>query len=308
MDMRIITSILLVSTILLSACTPAATPATPTEPPVPSISAPTSVPENTPETIGPGAGFRFSTYGIGTNPGPGYWVSVGQQMSSKFAGSHPEALWIAGNFMGEGMTYLSFHAETDDPHITSGYVDMNTQVLDLFDKHGFKVWLQVEPGDADMITLIDLVLNQYKHHPSVIGFGVDVEWYKSDGSPMGTPITDEEAQAWVQAVRKHNPKYRLFLKHWETRFMPPLYRDGITFIDDSQEFESFDAMLNEFRAWGKYFSPSPVGFQFGYPADRKWWSTMQDPAGEIGNALLADIPNTTSVFWVDFTVKEVFSP
>lgn len=271
-------------------------------------STPLPAPTSTPEPLTLGAGFRFSTYGIGSNPGPEYWASVGQEMSAKFPGSHPEALWIVGNFMGAGKTYLSFHAETDDPNITSGYIDMNAQVLDLFDQNGFKVWLQVEPGNADMLTLIDHVLNQYKHHPSVIGFGVDVEWYKSDGSPVGTPITDEEAQAWVNAIRAHNPNYRLFLKHWETDFMPPTYRDGIVFINDSQQFESFDHLMEDFTAWGEYFAPASVGYQFGYPADQAWWRELQDPPGEIGTRLVETIPNTTSLFWVDFTIKEVFPP
>ena len=297
------TSIVIVTSFLIS-CTPIQTsPATST--PTPTAIMP---PTNTLEPLTLGAGFRFSTYGIGNNPGPEYWLSVGRQMSAKFPNSHPETIWIVGNFMGDGKTYLSFHAEGGDPNIISGYVDMNDQTLDLFDKNGFKVWLQVEPANADMLTLIDLVLNQYKHHPSVVGFGVDVEWYKSDGSPLGTAITDAEAEAWVQAIRAHNPNYRLFLKHWETDFMPPTYRDGVVFINDSQQFQSFDQLIEDFSDWGKYFSPAPVGFQYGYPADKIWWKDLQDPPRAIGKALLEKIPNTTSLFWVDFTIKEIFPP
>lgn len=260
------------------------------------------------EQTGLGAGFRFSTYGPPRNPGPEYWLSVGQRMAAKFPDSHPEAIWIIGNFQGKGKTYLSFQAKSDDPNILSGYVDMNTAPLDLFDQNGVKVWLQVEPGDADMLTLIDLVLNQYKHHPSVIGFGVDVEWYKSDGSALGTPVTDEEAEAWVKAIRAHNPEYRLFLKHWEKDWMPPTVRDGIVFINDSQQFTSFEHMDEEFAEWGAHFAPAGVGYQYGYPADRGWWSALEDPAAEIGQAILAKSPNTVSLFWVDFTVLDVFPP
>lgn len=289
---------------VLSGCAAGLSPtATPTATPAPTLT-PTSTPD--PATVG--AGFRFSTYGIGSNPGPEYWLSVGQEMSSRFPNSHPEALWIVGNFLGDGMTHLSFHAQTDDPYINSSYVDLNEPTLSLFDQHGFKVWLQVEPANADMLKLIDLVLNQYKHHPSVIGFGVDVEWYKSDGSPLGTPITDEEAQAWVKAIRAHNPEYKLFLKHWEIDYMPPTYRDGIVFINDSQQFESFEHLVSEFAAWGEHFAPAAVGFQYGYPADKTWWKELQDPPGDIGKALLDKIPNTSSLFWVDFTVKEIFPP
>lgn len=291
--------------ITLTSCA-GARPAVDSPPPIATGTMPP--PTHTPEPPTLGAGFRFSTYGIGSNPGPEYWLSVGQEMSSKFTSSHPETIWIVGNFFGDGKTYLNFHAETDDPNVTSGFVDMNEQTLDLFDANGFKVWLQVEPANAAMLTLIDLVLNQYKHHPSVIGFGVDVEWYKSDGSPLGTPVTDEEAQAWVSAIRAHNPDYRLFLKHWEMEFMPPTYRDGVVFINDSQQFESFDRLIDEFSVWGAHFAPAPVGFQYGYPADRVWWQKLQDPPREIGDALLERIPNTASLFWVDFTIKEIFPP
>lgn len=255
-----------------------------------------------------GAGFRYSTYGPPRNPGPDYWVSVGERMSAKFPGSHPEAIWIVSNFMGKGYTSLSFHADTDDKYIVSTYADTNEDALTQFDKKGFKIWLQVEPADAGMLTLIDLVLKQYKHHPSVIGFGVDVEWYKSDGSPEGTPVTDAEAEAWVKAIRKINPKYQLFLKHWDPAWLPPTYRDGIIFIDDSQQFESFDQMKTEFAAWGQHFAPAKVGFQYGYPVDRAWWGNLSDPPADIGNAILANTPNTASLFWVDFTVLEIFPP
>jgi hypothetical protein len=256
---------------------------------------------------GLGAGFRYSTYGPQTDPGPEYWASVGEQMAARFPGAAPQGIWIVGNFTGNG-TYLSFPAETDDPFITHTYVDMNEEALSLFDARGVKIWLQVEPGNADMVTLIDLVLGQYGHHACVIGFGVDVEWYQSDGSAEGTPVTDEEAARWVEAVRRHNRGYLLFLKHWDTDWMPPTYRDGIVFVDDSQIFEDADQMIAEFADWGEHFAPAPVAFQYGYPADQPWWSEMDDPAGEIGSLILEDVPNTSALFWVDFTVLEVFPP
>jgi hypothetical protein len=263
-------------------------------------------PLNTPETS-LGAGFRYSSYGPAYNPGAEYWASVGEQMAAKFPNAKPATIWIVGILDGEG-TYLNFDCKTDDPNIHCGYVDINEQTLTLFDEKGFDVWLQVEPGNADVDELIEIVLNQYKHHPSVVGFGIDVEWYKSTNGPEGQPITDEEAKRWVAAIRKHNPDYKLFLKHWEKDWMPPTAREGIFFVDDSQQFESFDQMLNEFAAWGEAFAPAPVGFQYGYPADKVWWKNLQDPPQEIGQALIEKIPNTQGLFWVDFTIIEMFPP
>ena len=289
----------------MAGCSPV--PATETK------ASPTSVPTtitNTPEIESIPmleAGFRFSAYGPQFNPGPEYWASVGEDMAAKFSGAKPAALWIVGVLDAEG-TYLNFSCKTDDPNIRCGYTDMNEQTLTLFDEKGFGVWLQVEPGNASVDELIDIVLNQYKTHPSVIGFGVDVEWYQSTNGPQGEPISDEVAKRWVERIQTHDPNYRLFLKHWDQAWMPPTYRDGIFFIDDSQQFESFDAMVQEFTEWGNAFAPSSVGFQYGYPADRPWWKELQDPPKDIGQAILENVPNAQGLFWVDFTVLDMFPP
>ena len=149
-------------------------------------------------------------------------------------------------------------------------------------------------------------MSQYQHHPSVTGFGVDVEWYKSVDGPLGEPITDAEAERWVKAVRSHGNEYRLFLKHWEVDWMPPTYRDGIVFVNDAQQFDSLDALVADFAAWGAHFAPYPVGFQYGYPADKPWWRELEDPPGDIGRLLIEQIPDTSSLFWVDFSILDAF--
>jgi len=252
------------------------------------------------------AGFRYSTYGPAYNPGPQYWLSVGQRMAAKFPSASPQAIWIVGRLAGQG-TRLSFPGVSTDPYIQFAASDENEATLSLFDRAGLTVWLQVEPGEASLEELIHLVLNQYGHHPCVIGVGLDVEWYHSTEEPMGQAVTDAEAAAWVTAARSHGAQYRLFLKHWLIEMMPPTSRDGLFFIDDSQQFESLDQMIAEFVQWGQAFAPAPVGFQFGYPDDRKWWGGLADPAGEIGQRLM-DIPNLQGLYWVDFTVLDVFPP
>jgi len=284
--------------LILASCTSINAPQSPARTPQPDT--------NTPQ-FSLGAGFRYSSYGPSYNPGADYWASVGEQMAAKFPNAKPAAIWIVGGLDGEG-TYLSFGCEADDPNIHCGYADANEETLTLFEAKGFEVWLQVEPGNASVDELIDIVLGQYKHHPSVVGFGIDVEWYKSTSRPQGQPITDEEAKRWVAAVRKHNPEYQLFLKHWEIDWMPPAERDGILFVDDSQQFDSLGEMVSEFRYWGETFAPAPVGFQYGYPTDKVWWQELQDPPKDIGRALLENIPNTRGLFWVDFTVFDIFPP
>ena len=254
-----------------------------------------------------GAGFRYSEYGPDYNPGPQYWLRVGQEMAERFPGSEPETVWIVSRLKDDG-TLLNFPVEDAHPLIMGSETDENEAALDLFDRFGFRVWLQAEPGHAPVEELIDIILTRYGHHPSVVGFGVDVEWFESTEKPEGRPVTDAEAKAWLRAVRRHNPDYRLFLKHWEIGKMPPKFRKGLLFIDDSQILPSLEAMVDEFAEWGRAFAPAPVAFQYGYPSDRPWWSRLDDPPADVGRAILERVPNTEGLYWVDFTVLDLFPP
>jgi peptidoglycan/xylan/chitin deacetylase (PgdA/CDA1 family) len=234
-------------------------------------------------------------------------------MASYWPSSTPTGIWLIGEYL-----YGSQDCELEYPNPDPGTppppnivyeedppVD-HEAMLTYFDTHGIKVFLQVEPGDADVGTLIDLVLGHFGHHPCVAGFGVDVEWLKdADGK-----ASDAEAAAWESKVKSHNSAYRLFLKHWDAAYIPPTYRGDIIFIDDSQGFKPWkkglDKMVAEFSEWANYFYPNPVGFQIGYERDRQWWSKLANPPEDIGDALDAAIPNPMGVFWVDFTLREVF--
>ena len=92
----------------------------------------------------------------------------------------PSVVWIVGTVHGD-TCWLNFPAPSEDekhkyPNVLFSYRDANEAYLDLFDQHGVRVWLQVEPSGADVSTLIDMVLQRYSSHPSVVGFGVDGEW------------------------------------------------------------------------------------------------------------------------------------
>ena len=254
-----------------------------------------------------GAGFRYSVYGPDHNPGPDYWVRVGREMATRFDGAVPETIWIVSRLNGDG-TILSFPVADSHPLIEGSPTDDNEATLDLFDEAGFRVWLQVEPAHAPVEDLIHLVLDRYGHHPSVVGLGIDVEWFESTEKPEGRAVTDGEASAWLAAVRTHDSNYMLFLKHWEISKMPPTLRDGLLFVDDSQILPSLGAMVDEFAEWGRAFAPAPVAFQYGYESDRPWWSKLDDPPGDIGRAILARVPNAEGLYWVDFTVIELFPP
>lgn len=264
------------------------------------------------------AGFRASgilgSYPNREFPGPEYWEGAAKQMVENLSDYEPAGLWIVSLYLSDPKGYTMLNFPSDGAYPDSVYfrtIDQNEKWLSHFDTTDVKIWLQVEPGGADIDTLIPIVLNRYKHHSCVKGFGVDVEWYQTHSYSGGRKVTDEEAQRWEEKVKSIDPTYTLFLKHYSSKWMPSSYRGDICFVDDSQNFNwgssPFNNMLNEFKKWGESFAPNPVAFQFGYEADKNWWSTYNNPPKYIANKLDDQIPNCRGLFWVDFTICEVFT-
>jgi hypothetical protein len=96
------------------------------------------------------------------------------------------------------------------------------------------------------------------------------------------------------------------LKHFAIDRMPETYRDGVIFVDDTQIFESLEHCVAEEILWGNFFWPGTVGFQYGYEEDQFWWAELEDPVFDFTHALLDNVPNTVGVYWVDFTLYDVF--
>jgi len=255
------------------------------------------------------AGVRSSSYGIKPFPNPEKWHYAMDEMSKYCNSTTPSAIWIVGVLKDSNECYLQFPGDNKKyENVYFGDTDKHEEYLDYFDKQNIKVFLQVEPGSADVTNLIDLVLNRYKHHECVIGFGVDVEWYREiENRGWGVKVTDDLAKSWEAQVKSHNPNYRLFLKHWDRNWMPPTFRGDIIFVDDSQMLESFEKMLNEFVVyWADYFNPNPVFYQVGYLSDYKWWGKLNNPPKDIGMTIAQNIEQPCGFFWVDFTLRKIF--
>jgi hypothetical protein len=274
---------------------------------------PTPTPGTMPAAIR--AGLRSSDYGISPWPSPTWWVNSINSMAGRFSSiTRPTGSSILVVVEIDGMSGPGCWAHFPNPDggtypsVRFDATDEFEPILEAFDAANIKAWVQVEPSHCSMPMLIDLVLKNYSHHASVVGFGVDDEWYENKTSQVGKPITDAEAEAWVTQVKGYNSGYQVFLKHWLESQMPPTYRTGLVFINDSQGFRSLSAMVTDFAAWGAHFAGSPVGFQYGYTRDRKWWSRLADPPGDIGKAIMARTSNTSDLYWVDFSAYDIWPP
>jgi len=254
------------------------------------------------------AGVRASIYGVKPFPAPEKWKDMIFEMKSYFPSSKPVVIWIVGivkdkvncrlHFPSDGKTYKNIIFDKED---------LSEKYLDYFDKNGIDVFLQVEPADADVGTLMRLVLNRYGHNECVVGFGIDVEWYRENSHRgWGQKVDDETAKKWEEMLKKYNPNYKLFIKHWDLRWMPENYRGDIIFVDDSQQFKKFEQMKKEFAEWGKNFYPNEVWFQIGYPADKKWWNKFRNPPKLMGYNIASEIKQNVGILWVDFSLKDLF--
>ncbi|MFQ5439867.1 MAG: hypothetical protein ACE5DL_00230 [Nitrosopumilaceae archaeon] len=243
-----------------------------------------------------------------------YWIKMAQETSSRFPGSNPGGVLVIGEINGTSghatSTFLPFPKPAGSyPNVNFGITDKIEPLLDAYDSAGLKVYLQVESADADIPMLMNLIMTKYKHHPSVIGFGVDAEWYHEAHFPgWGRPLTDSEVNAWAVQVKTFDPDYSLLVKHWDWSHLSDARPDNVLFLTDSEEIGSLSDATKEYIAWIDHFEDSTVGFQIGYPSDKSWWSSMSDPASSIMNPVIAARPDADigAVFWVDFSVLEVF--
>jgi len=260
------------------------------------------------------AGARSSAYGIKPFPSPEGWTTALKTIAGYFPGSTPVGIWIVGRLDGR-TTGINMEFPRPDDGVDYGGLftfaesDKHEPFLNQFDANGIKVFLQVEPGFADVDRCIDLVLKQYQHHPSVIGWGIDVEWFnnaKTDGP--NAKATDQLAKDWEARVKSYNPKYRLFVKHFRQGDLPPAYRGDVVFVDDSQQFKTVDSFLAEYKEFAEFFYPNTVLFQIGYRADKTWWGGVAAPIPKtLGERLAAQTRQDCGIVWVDFTLRDVVS-
>ena len=132
------------------------------------------------------AGVRASSYGMsesfGSYPGVATMASIGEAMESCYAGSNGTFVLIVGVVDEYAWScHLDFPLSKKIDNAFGNSYDLYENYLTALDNAGYSVWLQVEPGNADLVELATEVMTHYGHHSCVKGFGIDVEWYKLEG-------------------------------------------------------------------------------------------------------------------------------
>ncbi|OUM67104.1 hypothetical protein PIROE2DRAFT_5480 [Piromyces sp. E2] len=151
-------------------------------------------------------------------------------------------------------------------------------------------------GRNDLVDLANIVLDKYGHHESVQGFGASLEWYYRNSKG--------DAEKVVNEIRKRNENYTFLAKHWNTKYLPENYTDGMVFALNPNTFEDLGHISAEFKHFAKSFSKSPVIFEIGYVGDRHIWK--DDPisfAKSIASSA-SRYNEHIGIIWTDFTMRE----
>lgn len=265
------------------------------------------------------AGIRISSYGMKRSfgednfPSPDMMTSFADKMASCYEGSTGAHILIVGTVSEKDWSCrLAFPLSHDIDRVTGRDEDYYEDYLSAFDKAGQEVWLQVEPGDADLVELAREVMSRYSHHSSVRGFGIDVEWYQPAGTDgYGTVLDEDTALEVLEAVQDIDPSYTVFVKHWDCSYLPEDI-DGLIYVNDSQGFHAdsdstaLERLADTFAGWAFLFDPCPVMFQIGYNADQRIWGVLDNPARDLGQAILdaCFTANDKGIIWVDFTLDK----
>lgn len=265
------------------------------------------------------AGSRVSSYGFGgvdSVPSPDQLAEIYMNMAEACSNATASAIWIVTGVQESDGTCIVEFLPPDgyaNDNMTFWRGDWHTPYLEKFDEIGAKIFLQVESGQANVEELISLVLDKYGHHSCVVGFGVDVEWYLSDGRAnyksayeptVDIPVTDSAVILWDSLIKEYNRKYRLFLKHWQPQQCGSGAISDVIYINDSQGHEKLGDLLNFYKNWSDYFTPNALGFQYGYARDSSWWKEYDDPFVTIADSIALTFPERElHYFWVDFTLN-----
>jgi hypothetical protein len=287
------------------------------QPPAP-IPRPVSAKSSSVETPAPAplyVGLRRSSYGLRKQNGDdGWWLSRAKTFATNFPGAQPLILQIVSNYQDDGSTEIefkrpeSYHGTTTNMTFRRGSKLNHEQALSAYDAQGVKAILQFEPGNADVAACFEMARLAFGHHPCVIGLAIDAESFRTKESTdqTGLPIPDADAQRWMEQILRFNPSWLLVLKHFESKHLPPKYRHPhLWFLTDSQEFPSQAEWMTDMREWEVAFKGLPLGVQFGYAKDQKWWAKAALPPVDLGRALLKELPNYRMFLWVDFTANRV---
>jgi len=175
-------------------------------------------------------------------------------------------------------TYIPF------PHPDSGYLRSSSQIdriepyLQKFDETDQKVILSIQSGRVDPFRLVQILLSRYGHHRCIIGINVDLEWKKTGEA---NHASNKERDAWLYAIKQHDPDLKLFLTYFRDHTHFPDDADDLVILFDGEGATQME-LLKQYKELSGHFNS--VGIYTGYRSSHPQTAPI--------DRILAAAPNT----------------
>jgi hypothetical protein len=233
------------------------------------------------------------------------WTTSAKTLAARFPGAHPVILHRCSSDRPDGTTRFGFPLPPGYRGSTSGLffrLDKfdHEQALTTYDHEGVSVILELRPASTDVLNCFEVALAAFGQHRCLLGFGIDVDAYRirESGDGVGLPITDADAQRWMERLLRFKPTALLVLKHFEPQYLPPTYRHpNLCLVTDDRGFASQAEWLKSFRDWHRALGEASLGAFYGSETDASWAGAIPQAPIALGRALLHEWPHSGVLLW-----------
>lgn len=214
------------------------------------------------------------------------WVAA----AKKFGGENAVVDLVVGQANVKGQCWLFFPVSeskvSDSKYIiSSSQTDLPGLYLQAADEADVKVILNLQPQKANVSELIDIVLDRYSHHASVVGINIDMEWKKTGRAYY---VSNEERDEWLRRVKSYDESYKLFLTYFLDYTYFPDDTDDLIVVYDGQG-GSQKNILRQYKELASHFRAA--GISTGY--------SSSTPPAATDEEILEVAPNTVYIVHTD---------
>ncbi len=236
---------------------------------------------------------------LGINPFPqnSEWLKFIDTLNSRVNKQlNNSILWLVASYSSRGVK-LNFKSKGQNIYINSEY-DYNEDFFDYISSRKLDVFLLLEPGDADSINLLKMVMEKYGAHNFIKGVCIDFEWTKSF-------IDAEVINNLLEVISSYGDDKIIILKHWNIDSIENLISPKLVYLQNCENIKSIDELKSRHILWSRKYYPNKVGVEVGFETDRAFWSSFKNPIYTIYDELYSINKTNLFYYWNESTLRDV---
>ncbi len=246
-------------------------------------------------------GSTGSRYGINPFPSNSEWEKIILDIQNRTSNkTNKSILWPVTSY-NNGVVNCSFPNNELEDNYSFAKFDFNEEYFNYFDKNKIDVILLIEPGLPSVDNSIEIVLNHYSHHKSVVGICIDFEWSVNEYNKGNK----RNIEKWLFQLSDVNKNYLLVLKHWDLTELEYYLDDNLLYLQSLEGINNRKEMKYRFSNWYRKFYPNFVGVEVGLKKDHKIWEGLTNPLEYIYKDLVTIPYKQFSFFWNEETIMDI---